>query len=270
MNNLPVIPQCEFEDTTALDILDALQTLRGGHGHGCIIGPPGDGPDVQLAWALQEITQAFDSTDEATRKQFCTNAVMNSRRSLACLVDWFLERDLAKFTSDPPDTPKKQAAFLVSRGIIDSLTSRVLERAVDLRNKVEHQFCSPTLPEAENFVELLRRTINMIANDSNPSRAPFLFGSPLYAIGAGERTFAQFHGWTGSIAVVNRFALRKWVGVIVPSDESHALVRRVYLNTMTTEQLVQILSLAEQKFGKPSSSMGTAICELFAKAMGLI
>src|SRR4051812_45343225 len=80
--------------------------------------------------------------------RLCTNAVVNSRRALACLVEWYVERDLGKLCMTPPATPKQQADFLVRRGIIDDLTSRVLERTIAKRNRVEHQFVAPDIETA--------------------------------------------------------------------------------------------------------------------------
>ena len=81
---------------------------------------------------------------------------------MACLVDWYIERDLAPYCKNPPNTPKQQADYLTRRGIIDELTSHVLERAIGNRNRVEHDYHIPTIAEAEDIVELLRRTIAML------------------------------------------------------------------------------------------------------------
>jgi hypothetical protein len=162
-----IIAQCEFETVSAADILDGLNTLSGRFGQGVNISAPGDGPDMHLSWSIQEVTNAFQTPNGPKRAQLCTNAVLNARRARACLVDWYVERDLGKYCRNPPTTPREQAAFLMRRGVIDELTSRVLERAVDKRNRVEHDFKAPDLETAEDVVELLRRTIAAIRLQSS-------------------------------------------------------------------------------------------------------
>jgi len=172
-------PDCRIEIATAGDIIDGLETLKGRSGQGTILRPPGRGPDEPLAWAISEVTAAAVADEEAEVSKLCTNAVMNSRRALACLVDWYIDRDLAKYCKNPPATPKQQAQFLMSRGIIDELTSHVLERAVGKRNRVEHEYVVPTLAEAEDVVELLRRTMATLRSQSDPSLARCSLASSL-------------------------------------------------------------------------------------------
>jgi len=118
-------PKYQIEAATAAGLIDGLNTIGGRSGQGAILPPPGNGPDEALGWAIQEVTAAAQTSDGAELKKLCTNAVMNSRRALACLVDWYIDRDLAKYCRNPPSTAKQQAEFLMSRGIIDELTSRV-------------------------------------------------------------------------------------------------------------------------------------------------
>lgn len=104
-------PIIHVEHTSAADILDGLNSLSGQPGFSVPVKPPGEGPDTQLNWALLEIKNAMQTDSAEERKRYSANAVVNARRSLACLVEWYLQRDLATFCKDRPDTAKKQVRY---------------------------------------------------------------------------------------------------------------------------------------------------------------
>jgi hypothetical protein len=258
-------PEVTVEDASAADILDGLETLEGRSGRGIVVDAPGEGPDKLLTWALQEINNAMQAASAEERQHHCVDAVLHARRSLACLVDWYLERDLAHLCKDAPATPKQQARFLTSRGVIDELTSRVLERAIQKRNDVEHQYRSPTLDTAEDIVELLRRTLAALRTHSAPELGPWVFGSFLHAIGYGNRgRYAEFHGWSGPLAVFSRFGPRPWVGLVLPENKVKAVIRRAFLKETSVEELVQLQLLSVRKFGTPSSCADAQSSQLLA------
>jgi uncharacterized protein YutE (UPF0331/DUF86 family) len=262
---------CEFETASAADVLDGLGTVTGRCGEGVILPAPGDGPDTHLAWAIQEVSGALNILDKQEQRKLCTNAIINARRALACLVDWYLERDLAMYCQNPPKTADQKANFLVRRGIIDSLTSRVLERAVAKRNEVEHQYLAPPIEVAEDVVELFRRTMAAIRNQSDPSHAPWIFGIFLGGQGYGSRgRFAEFRGWCEPLVVFSRFPPRPWVGLVLPDGDVRAVVRRAYLDTTTVDELIQLLALSELKYGHSSSFMDLRSCEVMAREIGLV
>jgi hypothetical protein len=201
-------PIIEIEPATAEDILDGLNSLSGnsslssGFGQGVLVPPPGEGPDTLLNWAIQEVTLAMQPGPATAGKQCCIDAVTGARRALACCVDWYLQRDLAHLCRNPPATPKEQVKFLIGRGVIDELTSRVLERAIEKRNVVEHRYVSPSLDVAEDVVELIRRTMTAIRAQSPPEQGRWLFGCFYQEIGFGEQgRYAAFHGWRQPFAV---------------------------------------------------------------------
>jgi hypothetical protein len=271
MGNQRVNPTCTFEKSSADDILDGVRTLDGRYGHSVLVGAPGVGPDALLNWGIQEVIAASNAQSTADRARLCTNAILNARRALACLVDWYLDRDIAKLCRNPPATPKQQSAFLTRRGIIDELTSHVLERAIEKRNQVEHEYVSPGVDTAEDVVELLRRTIFAIQATSAPSAGPWIFGTFPYSVTFDDKTAnAEFYGWSGPLVIFSRFPPRPWVGILLPDAESSALVRQAFLDETDLEELTQLLSLTEQKFGHPSSSSSTLVCEALSREMGLL
>ncbi len=262
---ISVNPIIEIEHATPADILDGLKTLKGSHGLNVQITPPGDGPDRLLRWALQEVTSAMRPIPDEEREHYCVDAVLPARRALACLVDWYLERDLAIFCKKPPATPIQQVKFLIDRGVIDELTSHVLERVIQKRNDVEHGYRSPSLAEAEDVVELLRRTAAALRTQSPPEYGPWIFGIFLYAVGTRKnKPYAEFHEWSGPLVVFSRFAPQPWVGLVLPKNNTEALIRRALLKEMITEELAQLLLVAEQKFGRPSPYNDAQLCELLA------
>ena len=270
MPSARIKPILEIEYATPADVLDGLETLEGSSGRGVVLDPPGDGPDRLLNWALQEVNSAMQSRSAEETKHHCVDAVLNARRALGCLVDWYLERDLANLCKDPPVTPKQQVRFLIARGVLDELTSRVLERAIQKRNDVEHRYKSPSLDVAEDVVELVRRTATALRTQSPPEHGPWVFGIFLHSLGYGKKgRFAEFNGWSKPVVVFSRFAPEPWVGLVLPENETKALVRRALLKETTTEELVQLLLLAGRKFGAPSSYAGAQLCELLASEAGL-
>lgn len=103
------------------------------------MSPPGDGVDKLLGWAIVDGKMSAQAQDINERERFASNAILNARRALACLVEWYLKRDCFLLCNNAPDTAKKhtakkQSEILLERGIIDELTSRVLERAVERRS----------------------------------------------------------------------------------------------------------------------------------------
>ena len=258
-------PIVNVKSATAADILDGLEALEGRSGEGVIVQAPGEGPDRLVNWALQEVNNAMQSTSKEEKEHHCVDAVLHARRGLACLVDWYLERDLATLCKNAPATPKQQVRFLIARGVIDELTSRVLERAIQKRNDAEHRYISPTLEVAEDVAELLRRTVFAIRTQSSPEHGPWIFGIFLHSLGFGRKgRYAEFHGWSEPLAVFSRFAPQPWVGLVLPENKTKALIRRVLLKETTTDELVQLLLLAGRKFGAPSSYADAQSCELLA------
>ncbi len=263
-------PIVEVEPATPSDILNGLETLEGRSGQGIFLAPPGDGPDRLLNWALQEVNNARQSVPDE-QKHYCVDAVLNARRGLGCLVDWYLQRDLATLCKDPPRTTKQKVRFLIMRGVIDELSSRVLERAIQKRNDAEHRYRSPTLEVAEDIVELFRRTAAAIRTQSSPEHGPWIFGTFLHAVFFSKNACrAEFHGWCGPIVVFSRFAPQPWVGLVLPKNETKAVIRRELLKNTTTDELVQLLLLAGRKFGASSSFSDAQSCELLASEARLL
>jgi hypothetical protein len=263
-------PTVEVEQATPADVLDGLETLEGRSGQGILVTPPGDGPDRFLNWALQEVNNARQSTSEE-QAHHCVDAVLNARRALACLVDWYLQRDLATLCKDAPGAAKQQVKFLIMRGVIDELTSRVLERAIQKRNTAEHQYISPTLAVAEDTVELLRRTVAAIRTQSPPEYGPWIFGTFLHTVFWSDNACRpEFHGWRDPIVVFSRFAPQPWVGLVLPKNKTDAVIRRTLLKETTPEELVQLLLVAGRKFGAPSSYADAKSCEVLASEVRLL
>jgi hypothetical protein len=263
-------PICSYEDINAEDFIDGLQTLSGRSASGTLVYPPGNGPDEPLNWSTQEISQAqFESGTE--RNRLITNAVINSRRALACLTDWYMSRDMVNLCAQPATTPKQQAEYLTKRGIIDDLTARVLERAIDDRNRVEHDFTPTSLERAEDIVELLRRTMFTLRANSDPSYGPMIFGSYLGGWGWGDNgPTSAFHGWNGPLVVFSRFSSDPWVGIVIPSSEAEATVRRTYLKCLKRDQLLQIHTMAEQRFSSTTSFSDPETSRFRLSSVGLL
>lgn len=270
MKPRPITPICDFESVAPEDILSGLTTLTGISGHGVFISPPESGPDKPLNWAIQEVINARNVLTEEERERLCTNAVLNSRRALACLVDWYVERDMLNRCKKPPSDARRKAQLLVSRGIIDELSSQVLERSIAKRNVTEHSYTVPSLDTAEDVVELMRLTISTARSRSDPSFGSWIFGTFLHSLGFSKKgRFAEFHGWSRPLLILWRFSPRPWVGILLPENATNAAVRRVFLDEIAPEQLIEILATAEHRFGRSSSASDIQSCELLGKKMSL-
>ena len=195
---------------------------------------------------------------------------MHARRALDCLVDWYLERDLISYCRPGSFNAEQRASFLVSRGIIDSLSSRVLARAISKRNHVEHDYVLPSLTTAEDCVELWRRTMSAIRFQSDPSAAPYIFGIvPGGMFGSDKGVRAEFYGWDEPVVVLWRFGNRPWVGVVTPDDNINATVRRSFLDETSPEIMIKILSALERNYGRTSGMADPKSSEVFGRAMAL-
>jgi uncharacterized protein YutE (UPF0331/DUF86 family) len=207
----------------------------------------------------------MQSTSKEEKEHHCVDAVLHARRGLACLVDWYLERDLATLCKNAPATPKQQVRFLIARGVIDELTSRVLERAIQKRNDAEHRYISPTLEVAEDAVELLRRTVFAIRTQSSPEHGPWIFGIISTSTGIWQtRTLRRVSRLVGVSRGFFSFRTAALGRTGVAKNKTKALIRRVLLKETTTDELVQLLLLAGRKFGAPSSYADAQSCELLA------
>jgi len=260
---------CNIENLHADDLLDALRTLKGKDGTGVHVPAPGDGVEKLLGWSMNDIHTAAMCGDKEEQERHATNAVVNARRALACLVDWYLARDGFAYCKNAPKSADDKAAILVRRNIIEPLTSRVLARAIAVRNVAEHEYQAVSCEDAEDVVELLRRTIQCLRAQSEPEWGPFVFGGMSWGSSGSEKgLFGHFYGWREPVGVVNTIAKEPWVGVIIPSSQSDATVRKVPLREIDRELLLESIAVLESTFGRVGFHSGASSCKLMAAAAG--
>ena len=117
---------------------------------------------------------------------------------------------------------------------------------------------------------MLRRTISAIRSQSEPSHAPWIFGSFLHSLGSsGKGPNAEFHGWTEPLLVLSRFGHRRWIGIVNPKDSTKAAVRRAFLDETGPDELIEILSVADLKYGRASFLTDITSAGVLAKTMSL-
>lgn len=221
------------------DLTQALLTVRqSATTVRAVIPAPGVGVDVLLERALADIADAARATAHKDVERAATNAIGNARRALACLVDWYLYRDGFCLCRNAPRGARAKSAILKSRGLVDELTSRVLARAIAVRNRAEHEYDNIGLDDAEDVVELLRRTTQVLRTTSNPAHAHCILGSMQYSMRTGpEEREVLFRGWVPNKAciVVALFASEPWVGIVIPQDKRAAVVRKVTFRNLDTD-----------------------------------
>lgn len=251
MNRASLKGQCDFEDLPEADLLASLSTLSGSSGESVIHSKLGNGFERFLNWAVSDIVLAGESKDSEEIAKLSTNAVMSARRSLSCLTDQYLIREGLAFCKDAPKKAEDKANLLKMTGIFDGLTARVLQRAIDKRNSAEHDYLSLSLDEAQDVVEVVRRTIQSVTHSSDPYHGPCIFGFFQHSHWAGSAGMGySFRGWGEPCAVLVTFEPLPWIGIILPTlgNEAHAVVRRLYLRDTRVETLLDALRLLREKF----------------------
>jgi hypothetical protein len=261
-----------FESLDPADLLDAVKSIKGQGGQNIMVEPPGQ-VDQQISWALSDLKQSRNATDAVERDRCATNAIMSARRALAALVDWYLKRDCFSLCMNAPRQEKDKADILLKRGLFDEVTSSVLYRAIQKRNEVEHKYQTPTVEAAEDVFELMRRTIQCLSVESNPSEGPCLFGAFSNSIGFGPTgANAQFYGWLDEQPCFLLYSIdaNPWLGVILPEAPEKALVRRAYFNEITTDLLLEVLRALENTFGRPRGYISPVYWKLLFSECGFV
>ncbi len=264
---------CSFEPLDPADILSAVGTLSGHEATGLTWTSPGQIDDGQyLQWAVAEIQQARSEVDSGRKHRHTVNAVTNARRGLGSLVDWYLRRDGFAFCRDAPATSDQKSEVLVRRRIIDELAERVLARAIDDRNAVEHRYSILDVERAEDIIELFRREVESLRAQSDPRRGLCFFGQMLFSASygaTGTERRCGFHGWRGQAAIAATFDDPPWFGVVIPSSESKAIVRRVKMCEITTATWMKVLTALEGNFARPMMFNPPDMWKLLAAEAGL-
>src|SRR5215469_3767483 len=99
-----------FEHVEPDDLPSAASTIRGvvGQNVNVFVDPPG-AVEQQLAWSLADLKLARNPGNGVDQDRCAANAIMSARRSLACLVDWYLKRDCFSLCRDAPRREKDKA-----------------------------------------------------------------------------------------------------------------------------------------------------------------
>lgn len=261
-----------FESVAPNDLPDAARSLGGTGRNDIKISAPGVGVDELLGWSLKEVQLARDARDTSDQHRCATNSLLNGRRALACLVEWYLRRDYFSFCADAPQRAEDKAELLQKRGILDATAASALRTAIVERDKAEHQFAAATLQDAESFVETMRSTIARLRSQSDPSLRPFLFGRMSYSLSVGEHgQSAQFFGWLGPSFLFCFLDKKPWLGAVVPDghDPATAIVRRTFFDEVTAELLLQVLQILEGTFGQSQGSTSVDGATLLLRECGV-
>src|SRR6185369_4269316 len=163
------VPDVTFEEMDPLDALSAVEATSAPRSRTSVyLHMEGFHFQTFLDWAIQDASDARGITTEAAKERFLVGALMNSRRALSCLVDYYLWRDGFAFCRDAPKSAPDNSNLLIRRGIFDQLAADTLGRAVDRRNRVEHRYEIPNVADVEDTVQLVRATIENAIRRSDP------------------------------------------------------------------------------------------------------
>ena len=113
---LPLITQsvngnCRFEEIAISDLFAAIESNGCRKRTGCLVVQPSKGPHLLLKCAMKEIESARAASAASDQKRLCSNAILNAQRSLACLVDWCVIRDLRHLCKSPPKNAEEKVVF---------------------------------------------------------------------------------------------------------------------------------------------------------------
>jgi|ERR1039458_2245862 uncharacterized protein YutE (UPF0331/DUF86 family) len=265
-------PICSFESIDPMDLLSAVQTNTKLLPRTSVrLSQLGLGFETFLRWAKQDVETAKSSTDTDEETRFAVSALMNARRSLSCLIDQYLLRDGFNLCKDAPRSSNDKAALLVRRGVFDSLAADALGRAADRRNRVEHLYEQLDLKDVQDTLQLVRATIESSILRSDPYWAPALFGIILGGHSGGPQGEEHhFDGWSGLLFVLARCDSPPWFGIVVPSSQSVATVRRVALRDISCDQLLDLLGVMESQSSSAGSGYGEATFRRQLVCAGLV
>ena len=71
------------------------------------------------------------------------------------------------------------------------------------------------------------------------------------------------------LVVFSRFEPRPWVGLVLPENQTKAVIRRALLKETTTDELVELLLLSARYFGVCSFYADSEACKILAVESGL-
>jgi hypothetical protein len=230
------------------------------------------GYETFLRWAVHEVGEAEKAGTADDRSRFSINSVMHARRALSCLIDQYLQRVGFSLCRDAPKQTEKKVEVLVRRGIFDSLSTEALKRSVSRRNDAEHDYRGIELHEAQDTVQMIRATVTNSVAKSGPYNSPVLFGSILGGYGTSKGSVrGWFNGWSGSAFHLATFVQPPWVGIIVPSNQTEAVVRRVCFDKLSVRILQEALTVVESHTVPGSaSSASPGLWEAFLRKAGII
>lgn len=248
-NARPTInPSIQFEEISELDLLSGINSIDYfkkniiSSQSKTYLNAPGEGVDILLEWSLTDIYEAIEKSENGgDNKRNTTNAVLNARRALSCLVDWYMKRDGFYYCKDFRNNSQDKSEILLRLNIIDKLTSKVLQRVIDTRNIAEHEYLAVSIEAAEDAVELIRRTRDSLYSFSNPSELSVVYGAFQYSISLSENNYEYgFYGFSNELLIVQTLIEEPWIGIVLPTNSSEATIRRTFIKDMSCETLFQI------------------------------
>lgn len=266
-------PKIVFECVDAKDLPDVARSIRGSGRMSVKISAPGIGVDELLAWSLKDVELARGARGTSDESRCATNAVMNGRRALACLIDWYLQRDCFDLCADAPQRAEEKAKLLQERGILDTTAVSALKRAIFERDKAEHRFKAVTVQEAESFVETMRSSISRVRAESDPALSPYFFGRMSYSIRLSESTSSvKFLGWVEPCFLFCTWVQDPWLGAMLPDtgDRFGAIVRRGLFKEITTDLLLKVLQTLELSYGQSEGSVSLEIGKKILRESGVV
>ncbi|WP_078129740.1 hypothetical protein [Leptospira alexanderi] len=267
-----------FNEIPVLDVISAASTVSHEETDGIALPPPcPGGVQVLIDWALDEIRDAMNQTDEIKIRQKSSNALGKARTALGCLVEWILAsygfhacRDYSNLKS------VGQSEFLRKLGYYDEVTAFVLQNGIDKRNELEHKYELSELEEASDFVELVRNFYANLKAYKWPGHGPVAFGPISGGTSFSPETGNQgyFSGWKSRnpFLMIATYDTPEWIGIVEPLSNDSSEVRFAYTRNFRVNQLMELYEVLGYNVSNRQSGTWSSIesWQVKMKQVGII
>jgi hypothetical protein len=122
-------------------------------------------PDDYLAFAEENIERYFSSKRETAKMNELISCLSNLKRALDSQIECFLFcYGISNYSKKKNLSSPQKLQFISDIGIF---SSRTIERFINLRNKIEHEFKKPLVADIEALYDLVVAFVALLKNSIN-------------------------------------------------------------------------------------------------------
>ena len=197
------------------DIFDAIKTLSFEKKFIIDVNAPGMGPNALLSWALEELSEAENSTHTSPRKAFA--ATVLSKTAAECLIDWYLDSTHIGSTNIRSQAgTEEKLKYLDAESFLGIGLSLFRSILSEPRNRAIHSYSAIDLASARNAYELARLLIHSAINARPPNQCSIYYGN----LDFDRLPFEDYHGHP-----LGSFKFFNFRGIGKPGDHGVVFIR---------------------------------------------